>query len=109
MTTEARPPAATPGFAPRAPGTGGVGGPRRREGGRRFYPPKRRVCAFCAGKTKTIDYKDMGTLRRYLSDRNKIDTRRKTGTCAKHQRALATAIKRARILALLPFVPGHLR
>jgi small subunit ribosomal protein S18 len=54
---------------------------------------------------KSIDYKDVDRLRRYVSDRAKIEPPRKTGVCAKHQRALSTAIKRARHLALLPFVP----
>ena len=71
--------------------------------------PRRKVCAFCADKIPVIDYKDVGRLRRYLSDRGKIEPRRKTGTCARHQRALATAIKRARHLALLPFTGEHLR
>jgi len=57
---------------------------------------------------ETIDYKEPAKLRRYTSDRGKIEPRRKTGTCAKHQRALAEAIKRARHLALLPYVPAHI-
>ena len=73
------------------------------------YAPKRRVCSFCSDNAKTIDYKDPAKLRSYISDRAKIDPRRKTGTCAKHQRALARAIKRARHLALLPYVPAHIR
>ena len=82
-------------------------GPRR-GGGRRFQRRKK-VCAFCLDKTRAIDYKDVGTLRRYLTDRGKIKSRRKTGTCAKHQRRLATAVKRARYLALLPFTAEHMR
>ena len=74
---------------------------RPRQGGRR---PKRTVCAFCADKNAVIDYKDTTRLRRYVSERGKILPRRMTGTCAKHQRELAIAIKRARIIALLPFV-----
>lgn len=62
------------------------------------------MCAFCVEKVTIIDYKDAARLRRYISDRARIETRRRTGTCAKHQRALATAVKRARLLALLPFV-----
>ena len=73
------------------------------------YVPKRRFCAFCSDKVETIDYKDPSKLRRYISDSGKIEPRRKTGTCAKHQRALAVAIKRARHLALLPYVPAHIR
>jgi len=73
------------------------------------YVPKRKVCSFCSDKAEVIDYKDPLKLRRYISDRGKIEPRRRTGTCAKHQRALATAIKRARHLALLPYVPAHIR
>jgi small subunit ribosomal protein S18 len=61
------------------------------------------VCAFCIDKVKGIDYKDVGQLQRFLDDYGKIRAGRKTGTCAKHQRRLAVAIKRARHLALLPF------
>jgi small subunit ribosomal protein S18 len=80
--------------------------PRRRGGGR-FG--RRRVCAFCADKNAVIDYKEPGRLRRYISDRGKIEPRRKTGTCAKHQRTLTIALKRARHLALLPFTAEHIR
>jgi small subunit ribosomal protein S18 len=73
------------------------------------YVPRRKVCTFCANKIKEIDYKDSDKLRNYISDRAKIAPRRRTGTCAKHQRILATAIKRARHLALLPYVPSHMR
>lgn len=73
------------------------------------YTPSRKVCAFCAGKVAVIDYKDVERLRGFISDRAKISPRRRTGTCAKHQRALAMAIKRARHLALLPYVPTHMR
>ena len=66
--------------------------------------PRRKVCAFCADKIEMIDYKDIPRLRRYLSERGKIVPRRVTGTCARHQRQLTTAIKRARHLALLPYV-----
>jgi len=72
------------------------------------YIPKRKFCSLCAENVKVIDYKDPVKLRRFISDRGKIEPRRKTGTCAKHQRALAVAIKRARHLALLPFVPAHI-
>jgi small subunit ribosomal protein S18 len=65
---------------------------------------KQRGCMFCETNTVRIDYKDAETLKRFLSDRGKIQPRRRTGTCARHQRQLATAIKRARHLALLPFV-----
>ena len=66
--------------------------------------PRRKVCAFCADNIEMIDYKDTQRLRRYLSERGKIVPRRVTGTCARHQRQLTTAIKRARHLALLPYV-----
>ena len=66
--------------------------------------PRRKVCAFCADKIEMIDYKDTKRLRRFLSERGKIVPRRVTGTCARHQRQLTTAIKRARHLALLPYV-----
>ena len=66
--------------------------------------PKRKVCMFCADKVEYIDYKDTAKLRRYVSERGKIVPRRISGNCAKHQRQLTTAIKRARNIALLPFV-----
>ncbi|MDD6763837.1 MAG: 30S ribosomal protein S18 [Clostridiales bacterium] len=66
--------------------------------------PKRKVCMFCVDKVDQIDYKDTAKLRRYVSERGKIVPRRISGNCAKHQRQLTTAIKRARIVALLPFV-----
>ena len=64
---------------------------------------RKKVCRFCANKTK-IDYKDADALRRYMTERGKILPRRITGTCAKHQREVAKAIKRARSISLLPFV-----
>ncbi|MBI4302390.1 MAG: 30S ribosomal protein S18 [Chloroflexi bacterium] len=82
---------------------------RRPTKGRPRYIPRRKSCAFCADKIDFIDYKEPAKLRRYISDRGKIEPRRKTGTCAKHQHTLATAIKRARYLALLPFTPVHIR
>ncbi len=121
-------PGGGPGFAgPGGPGGGpgfaGPGGPRpggppggpggrpqgRRPGGRGRYAPRRRVCQFCVDKIQHIDYKDISRLRRYLSDRAKIEPRRKTGTCAHHQRALSTALKRARLMALLPYTAEHIR
>lgn len=83
-------------------GGGGGGGGRGRFG-------RRKVCAFCVDKIEHIDYKDGGKLRRYITDRGKIEPRRKTGTCARHQRRLTIAIKRARHIALLPFTGGHAR
>ncbi len=90
-------------FTPR-PGPGGPGGPggaRPRRDHRSYN--RRKVCAFCVDHVTEIDYKDVGRLRRYISDRGKIEPRRKTGTCAKHQRRLTMALKRARVLALLPY------
>ena len=80
----------------------------RGRGGRPGIFPRRRVCAFCVDKVEVIDYKDPVKLRPYVSSRGRIEPRRKTGVCAKHQRALAMAIKRARHLALLPYVPAHM-
>jgi len=74
------------------------GGPRRRPGSGR-----RKVCRFCADKSLKVDYKDVRTLQTFTSEGGKIVPSRTSGNCAKHQRQLATAIKRARILALLPF------
>lgn len=72
----------------------------RREKGRK---PKKKVCSFCVDKIESIDYKDVSRLRRYITERGKILPRRISGNCAKHQRQLTTAIKRARNIALLPF------
>jgi small subunit ribosomal protein S18 len=77
--------------------------------GRAKYIPKRKICFFCRDKVEYIDYKDPAVLRPYISDRGKIAPRRKSGACAKHQRALAISIKRARHLALLPFVSAHIQ
>jgi len=65
---------------------------------------RKKVCAFCADKSTSIDYKDLNKLRRYISERGKILPRRITGTCAKHQRALTVAIKKSRHISLLPYV-----
>lgn len=65
---------------------------------------RRKVCGFCVDKVEHIDYKDTALLRKYVSERGKIMPRRMSGVCAKHQRELAIAIKRARIVALLPYV-----
>ncbi|MBN2260791.1 MAG: 30S ribosomal protein S18 [Clostridiales bacterium] len=65
---------------------------------------RKKVCKFCEDKAEHIDYKDIKKLQKYMTERGKILPRRVTGTCAKHQRALTIAIKRARIVALLPFV-----
>jgi small subunit ribosomal protein S18 len=79
------------------------GDERNGRGGKGKVFFKKKICKFCAQKLR-IDYKDADTLRRFITERGKILPRRITGTCAKHQRALALAIKRARVLALLPFV-----
>lgn len=76
---------------------------RNRRRGRR-YAPRRKVCHFCTEGTDSVDYKNVELLRRFISDRGKIRPRRQTGACAKHQRRVAAAIKRARHIALLPFV-----
>lgn len=77
-------------------------------GGRRFFS-RPRECQFCADKNATIDYKQVEVLRRYVTEDGKIRPRRQTGACAKHQRAVARAVKRARHLALLPFAGETLR
>ncbi len=82
---------------------------RGQEGRRQRYIPRRKVCSFCVDKIDIIDYKRPDLLRRFITDRGKITPRRRTGTCAKHQRRLAVAIKRARQLALLPYAAEHLR
>ena len=66
--------------------------------------PKKKVCMFCVDKVEHIDYKDIARLRKCVSERSKILPRRITGTCAKHQRQLTVAIKRARLMAMLPYV-----
>ena len=84
-----------------APGPSGRR-PRGRGGPRKFvHKPK--MCTFCVEKNARIDYKQVDLLRRYVTERGKIRPRRQTGMCAKHQRRMATAIKRARHLALLPY------
>ena len=77
----------------------------RSEGQMRRKPMRRRkkVCAFCAENSKVLDYKDVATLKKFVSERGKILPRRITGNCAKHQRALTVAVKRARHVALLPY------
>src|SRR6266508_1915935 len=103
------------GAAPRPAGP--MGGPRGRGpagGSRPFGPPgarrpRRKVCVFCVEKVKRIDYKDKPRLQRFLSDRARIEPRRKSGSCAKHQRMLTVALKRARYMALLPYTADHVR
>ena len=77
---------------------------RGEKGGRPQRRGRKKVCSFCVDRVEHIDYKDVVKLRKYISERSKIIPRRVTGTCAKHQRELTIAIKRARHLALLPFV-----
>ena len=78
-------------------------------GGMRRYYTRPRVCQFCTDRNAVIDYKQVDTLRRYVTEDGKIRPRRQTGACAKHQRALSQAIKRARHMALLPFTGEVLR
>ncbi len=98
-------------MSPQRKSSGGRSGGRsgRRSEFSRKYTPRRRVCSFCVDKISYIDYKDVPRLRRHLSERGKIEPRRRTGTCAKHQRALAVALKRARHVALLPYTAEHIR
>jgi len=84
-------------------GSGGSRGPRRGGGGGGRGFGRRKVCPFCMDNIDEIDYKDIARLRRHISERGKIEPRRKQGTCARHQRAVTVAIKRARHVALLPF------
>src|SRR5205809_7280947 len=104
-----------PPYRPREGGSGDRDRDRDRGGGRSFggppgmRRPRRKVCTFCVDKVQRIDYKDVGRIRRYISDRGKIDPRRKSGTCAKHQRMLTTALKRARLMAMLPYTADHVR
>lgn len=98
MTTPTPAPSTPTPLAARRP----EGGPERRRDGRR-YVPRRKVCHFCVEKGAVLDYKNIELLRRYVSDRGRIEPRRRTGSCAKHQRALVRQVKRARLLALLPF------
>jgi small subunit ribosomal protein S18 len=113
MTPPAAPAAAATTTTPTTRPTGGAGPARRRpgefSGGSRKFTPRRKVCQFCVDKIKEVDYKDLVRLRRFLSERGKIEPRRKTGTCAAHQRSLNVALKRARQLALLPFTAEHIR
>lgn len=99
-------PAAAPGPGPRPGGggpggrPGGPGGPKR---GRRNYVRRKKVCRFCVDKVDFIDYKKADVLGQFIQERGKILPRRMTGTCARHQRWLTVAIKRAQNIALLPF------
>ena len=83
-----------PGGGPRRSGGGGGGG---------RFGSRRKVCQYCTDNIRHVDYKDLGRLRRHVGERGKIEPRRKLGTCARHQRSVTVAIKRARYIALLPF------
>ena len=99
--TPASPAPAAPSSSASAPSGAGA----RRPGGRRPpYPVRRKVCRFCAEKVRDIDYKQIQILRTFTTDTGKILSARITGNCASHQRQLTRAIKRARNLALLPYV-----
>jgi len=76
------------------------------QGGSRYFA-KPKFCQFCADKTLTIDYKKTDMLRKYVTEEGTIRPRRQTGTCAKHQRVVAAAVKQARQIALLPFTGKH--
>ena len=78
--------------------------PRAPKKGRPIDPARRRYCSFCKEKVDEVDYKDVTALRRFVSDRGKIKTRRVSGACRRHQRQVAVAIKRAREMALLPYM-----
>jgi small subunit ribosomal protein S18 len=90
-------------------GEGRRGAPRRPGPDRRDNRRRNKLCQFCAEKAAAISYRDVPLLRQYVSERGRIFARRKTGTCAKHQRMLAQAIKRARQIALLPYTAEHVR
>jgi small subunit ribosomal protein S18 len=77
--------------------------------GRRRFQPRRKVCMFCVDSVKSIDWKNVDQLRRFINNNGSIRARRKTGTCARHQRQLAVAVKRARHIALVPFTDEHTR
>jgi small subunit ribosomal protein S18 len=80
-----------------------------RGAGRRRFTRRPRLCQFCAEKTKALDYKQVEQLKRYVTEQGKIRSRRESGMCAKHQRMLARAVKRARHMALLPFTADRFR
>jgi small subunit ribosomal protein S18 len=82
------------------------GGEEGGQGGERRYFSRPKICAFCSDKNLHIDYKAVDMLKRYVTEEGKIRPRRQTGTCAKHQRDLASSVKRARNIALLPYVGG---
>jgi small subunit ribosomal protein S18 len=77
---------------------------KKRAAAKKERRPKRKVCNFCVEKQTAVDYKDVSRLRKFISERGKILPRRISGSCAKHQRLLTVAVKRARVIAFLPFV-----
>ena len=81
--------------------------PGRKRPGTSSGPIRRRSCFFCKEKVEEVDYKNVNQLRRYISEKGKIRNRRVTGACRRHQRQVAVAIKRAREMALLPYVSGN--
>ena len=85
--------------------------PKPKSKGKKDRPPhyRRRPCKFCKDNIHSVDYKDENYLRKFMTERGKITPRRITGTCAKHQRILTAAIKRARQIALVPFVREYFR
>ena len=92
-----------PGGRPGAGGPRGAAGDKGKDGGKRYFFRRRKVCKFCADKIDYIDYKDVKLLSGFVPERGKVLPRRMFGTCAEHQRKLTLAIKRARNIALLPF------
>lgn len=102
-------PEAGAGYRSQGAGDGGRSGPGNDDRKPRRFGRRRRVCIMCADHIRVVDYKNVGFLRRFISDRARIETRRKSSACAKHQRAVAQAIKRARHLALLPYTAEHIR
>ena len=85
-------------------GSRGASSDFKRNSNSRVRRTRRKVCQFCVDKVDAVDYTDVPTLRKYITDRGKILPRRITGNCAKHQRALTVAVKRARQIAILPYV-----
>jgi small subunit ribosomal protein S18 len=84
--------------------SGGQGGPGGQGGKKKFFYRRKRVCKFCVEKIEYVDFKDVKMLQQFIPERGKILPRRISGTCALHQRKLQNAIKRARIMALIPFM-----
>ncbi|MFC1698800.1 30S ribosomal protein S18 [Candidatus Omnitrophota bacterium] len=77
---------------------------KKRTAKARAFPLRKKVCMFCTEKINTVDYKEVGRLSKFITERGKISSRRGSGACARHQRMLARAIRQARFIALLPFV-----